>query len=924
MIGSRLVWKMAWQNMKRHWKQTLLTALAGAIGTMLLSVSFINYESVKESGQRWVDKRFGPVDWELAPLQQKSSAVFTAEEAEKIIAPYAANSDPVRILPIIKGETVAIAQTGDQDERRRQSKSGLLMLGFADSQGANFDAKLQALQLGSLRDDEVIIDDETARTLGLTEGDAIKLTDYAGNPVLFQIRMAATHEQAGLIGFRGANGAASGTVIVSEQAARKLSGLKEGYHTLLAGSTDPSVPVNIFPFFIGGKDASKFDVRMLKSEATSRTKKLNFGLIIAMISSVAVVSSALMVRQVLIMIAESRKNLFGVLRAIGLSQRQVRGIFAAEALLLSLFSATIGTVLGTAGGYGLIKLFYGQYAEQLSQMSGANIPIEPHIALGGFVLLFVSALIYFGLVTLGAVRQAGRVSIVEMLRGAVPARAVRKRKRISLVIWCSLAVVAAHLYTALLTNSVPSGDKIGTILLLWIGGCIGAVILALWLIERCSSWIGNVLKWTGFPLVSVGLAIKYLSVNRGRTVTVALLFAFVMMTLTFTANITAVMLSANDVERNNMTMLGYGGYIIYDHAAQKDAILRLANEDEWITANVSSIAAVEPYMLLTDEGGFSQAFVPVTKELLQGGELRLIERDPQFKSDDEAWAKVMSDPGYIVLPISKRWDQDDNSRAAVRVGDKIVLPVYADKLRATNEQWQPLTERAFTVAGFADSNSAKDENLEVYDATYVHQSVHQDLRPYGFKWPNQHGMGFVLLQFDYRNVEVMQQLKDRLIMNGILTFKAPYAEQLGEQMVNRQLSRGFIGFTALSALIGLFGLAIVQFRAVHERGKAIAMMRCIGLSAKQMSRMFVLEGSMMAIAGLLIGWGIGSSGAAVFFRMAKQSVKPHEQPLSIDYPFELLVPLLIGLVITAVLINIGPARAALRLSPADALRETES
>jgi len=928
MIGSRLVWKMAWQNMKRHWKQTLLTAIAGAIGTMLLSISFVNYESVKHSGQNWIDTHFGLVDWELIPPYNHLEEGFSTSEVESIIEPYVQRNEPLRFLPIIRGETAIIAEVKAQE--RAQSKNGLLLLGFPSDQAGELDAGLASVQL---REDEALIDDETARLLGITEGDAIRLTDHTGTPVLYQARMAAKGSGISLIQFRGDNARATGTVIVNEQAARSLVGLAEGYHTILVGRTDPSIPVSFFSS-LNQDTAQKFEVRLLKNEAIKRVDKLSFGFMIGMISSVAVISSALLLRQVLIMIAESRRELFGVLRAIGLSRAQVRTLFAAEALLLSLFIAIVGTVLGVAGGFMLVKQFYGSYAASLSQMSGANILIKPYVSPNGLVWLFSSVLLYLGVIALWAARQAGRAPIVETLRGApTPVATQRQRRRPGIIFWCSLAIVAAHLYQALMTTITPNDDTIGTIIMLWIGGCLGAVILILQLINYVSTSLGRALRRVGFPAISVQLAIKYLGVNKGRTMTIALLFAFVMMVLTFTGNMTAIVVQNNAVDRNNQTMLGFGGYASYDNVKQKEAILRLAEENETIRPHIEATATVEPYMLLTATGQSQQAILPVTPELLRGDTLKLIERDPRFERDEDVWEAVMSNPDYVVLPISQRGDLLAASPGSAvmlgsgggpHVGDQIILPVYENKPRGLNDAWEAVEEQAFIVAGFADSNSGREASFELYETTYVHESVHQALRPYGFKWPNQSGMGFVLLQFDYRNTEVTQALQDYFIMNGVLNFKIPYVTQTGEQLINRELSRGFIGFTALSAVIGLFGLAIVQFRAVQERGKTIAMLRCIGLSTKQMTYMFVLEGSIVATIGLLVGWGIGTSGATTFLRLAVEDVKPHEQVSPVSYNNELLIPILLVLILVAILINIGPARAALRLSPADALRSQDT
>ncbi len=101
------------------------------------------------------------------------------------------------------------------------------------------------------------------------------------------------------------------------------------------------------------------------------------------------------------------------------------------------------------------------------------------------------------------------------------------------------------------------------------------------------------------------------------------------------------------------------------------------------------------------------------------------------------------------------------------------------------------------------------------------------------------------------------------------------------------------------------------------------MMRCIGLPRKHIAWMFILEGSIIGTAGLLTGWGVGSTGAKLFYNTTSMDVRPGEQPIPFDYPIETLLPIIIGLMAAALLINVGPARSALKHAPADALRAAD-
>jgi hypothetical protein len=400
-----------------------------------------------------------------------------------------------------------------------------------------------------------------------------------------------------------------------------------------------------------------------------------------------------------------------------------------------------------------------------------------------------------------------------------------------------------------------------------------------------------------------------------------------MMLLTLTASLFMMIYENQDVEKTNQTVLGYNGYVGYDTAEQKQRILDVVTNNEEVQSIVKRSTTLEPYMLTTIERGGGQAFVPVTDDLLASGGLQLRERAARFASDEEAWEAVRNDPQYIILPMSYLYPDPDrpefDPQVLVKAGDTIEMPIYESKLRMMNEKWVANETRTFIVAGFAEKNSESRMQTYLFRTTYVNPAVHEELRKYGYKWPDQFKEGLVLLQYNDRDMLITQRLEETMLMNGITTFHSPYANNRSQQLITKQLIRGFIGFTLVAALIGLFGLVIVQLRAVQERAKSIAMLRCVGLSRKHISRMFMLEGSLISIAGLAVGWLIGSTGAQVFINTLNGDTRPGDQPVPYHYPFDTIVPLLITLLVAALIMNTAPASGALKLAPAEALREAQ-
>lgn len=915
MIGSGMVWRMAWSNLRKQWKQTLLTIAAGAIGAVLIAVSFVNYDSVRISGEQWIESRLGPVSWKLTP--EAPSSGFAPEQVA-ILEKYV-NDWPngYTLLPYVGAE--AMLRTPESNDKEGAVLKSALILGYSMERAAKFDPASETLWSRGIGDEEVILNEETASRLGLAAGDAMEL--IAGD-IARLLRVREITAQQGLTGFRD-YGAYAGTAIVSERTAREISSIGEGqYPAILVGKVNSALSDRAM-FLL---PELKYEIHHLKADYRDKLDRLNFTIIIGIISLVSIASSLLFMRQVLIMIAESRRSIYGVLRAIGLSPGQIAAMFAAEALLLSLLSAIAGSLIGIAMGYGLVSLFYGAYSDVLGRMTGMNIPIEPHLSILGGVLLFLCVFIFLAIVSIIAARRAGRFPIVEALRGGSD-YPVRKSFRKRLFGWVAAGIgiyfTVIHFYLAFVQAPNMEGDTMLWVCVSWLGACCFILFLLIRLLAVMSGPLSKLLGWLGIPPLSVMLSARYPRNQAGRTYTTALLFALIMMIVTFTVTIMGLIMASGDVNRNPQTVLGNGGYAAYRSELEKEHILSVAAKDEYIFEHVGKCMVSEPFMIdmNPNQNGMSQAVLPVTDELLQRELPALTDRDPRFGSDAAAWEAVLHDPELIILPYFYK-TRADVVHTGLQGGDTATFPVFEyKKFRSMNEPKVQALEKAFTVAGFVQIE-AHEHLIDYYGATYMHADVVNELEAYGFKWENQKALGFVLFDFDYRDVGLARQLEERFALNGVLGFTVPYLNNSAEYLMNKQLGNGFVGCAVFAGMISLMGLAVVQYRTVRERGRQIAMMRCIGVSGKQIYWMFMLEGIVVSSLGLLTGWGVGASGARLFAESAKQDM-PDYQSFELAYPYDIIVPVMLGLLVLSVIVNIAPARAALKLKAAEGLRASE-
>ncbi|QJC52115.1 FtsX-like permease family protein [Paenibacillus albicereus] len=924
MLKRGISWTMGARYLRRQGRQTALAVLAGAIGAMLLAMSMFHYGSVRESGQQWLSRHFGPVDFALAPSGKGNG--FTAERAQAIAAEGGgAGAMPYRYLPVASVPATLFASPAN--DAQSASLPQALAIGFETAAAASFEPGSR-LWDDPLRPGEALLDAEAAEALGLVAGDVVYADAPDGTRHGFKLRDAPP--PSGLSGYRGEAARQSGTLVLHPDDARRLAGLPEGsFSAILATRMNPADSV-LGMSMPSGQDGW-YQTRHVKQEALGMTRS-NLVVLIGVISLTAIFSSAFLLRQIVLMLADSRAELYGVLRAIGLSRKQARSLFRAEALLLGLLSGLTGIAAGLAAGWGLVKAIYGSELGRTAEAAG--IPIEPHLPLPVLLVGAASVLLLQMLLVLAASRLAGSGPIVGAMRGsaregaAASGKAGRSvRRALAGAAACVILALQAH-QTWSWEPAAPDGLVMLRLAIVWIASAAALTLLLQLLLQAAGARLG---PRAG---TSVLLALRYSGQRPGRTFAVMLLFAVAMMTITFTSGLSSLILSNTSPANGPQGLLGYSGFAAYESEREKQDMLELLRTDETLREAVDGHVLVQPAMAsatLSDSSARSgQTFVPVRPELVQGGDWKLLERASAFASDQEAWAKVMADKRSIILPRSfKDYGVEPSGTFAYpekryRVGDTIELGFYRDAFLPAGQP--PDLKLSFTIAGFAEPNTSNSLNAAyVYDTTYVHPDIWRQLREgYHRPWDTQKFQGLILLQLDPSDLKRDEEIVSRLLSGGASAAAIPYLDTVKEHASSTRLVNGFLGFTALSAAIGLLGLAVLQRRSMLDRERELAMLRCAGVSAKALKRALMLEGSLLGLLGLLAGVAAGWSGAIAFARVLQSDLRPLEKPLPVDFDGLLLGGILLTLAVLAVLLQAGPARSALRGTPVESLRRADA
>ena len=129
--------------------------------------------------------------------------------------------------------------------------------------------------------------------------------------------------------------------------------------------------------------------------------------------------------------------------------------------------------------------------------------------------------------------------------------------------------------------------------------------------------------------------------------------------------------------------------------------------------------------------------------------------------------------------------------------------------------------------------------------------------------------------------------------------------------VNKTLTILLAGIAAISLLVGGIGVMNIMLVSVTERIREIGLRKALGATPRLIRRQFLVEASLLGLAGGVLGAGVGLAGAVVLPHLVSNaiSISPAATVGAIA------VAMLIGLVF-----GVYPAGRAARLAPIDALR----
>lgn len=139
----------------------------------------------------------------------------------------------------------------------------------------------------------------------------------------------------------------------------------------------------------------------------------------------------------------------------------------------------------------------------------------------------------------------------------------------------------------------------------------------------------------------------------------------------------------------------------------------------------------------------------------------------------------------------------------------------------------------------------------------------------------------------------------------------PSATLEAKSAINNSLTNLLVGLGLVALIVGGLGIANVMIAAVTERRGEIGIRRALGASRSLIATQFVAESAILAVAGGIVGIGIGSTITALY---ARREGWPTELPLLI------LAGGVTATLILGVISGLLPAIRAATQDPAEAVR----
>jgi putative ABC transport system permease protein len=313
--------RLARENAERQPQRTAITASALMIGLALVVFTAIFAAGISGSVDKVIDEQFS-----------RTALIVTHDDGFSPVSPDVAERmrgvDGVQVVSPMRFDQANVKGGGDS-----QAASGVDPATITQV----FDPELKQGgpdTLANLRDDQVLADDGWAKSHGFQLGDTIQVTTPKGTKVDYEL--AGTYDNKLDV---------LGKIVVTNASMTKDWNQPDDAFILVGGQGSPDTLEKAAKSALAAFPIAKAQtLTQFKDESADQVNQL-LGLVFGLLG-LSVIVALLGIVNTLALAVHERTRELGLLRAVGMSKRQVRRMVRAESVITALIGAILGLALG--------------------------------------------------------------------------------------------------------------------------------------------------------------------------------------------------------------------------------------------------------------------------------------------------------------------------------------------------------------------------------------------------------------------------------------------------------------------------------------------------------------------------------------------------------------------------------------------------